>query len=36
MTQADLIEKVYSKVGFSREEVAQLVEELLELMKETL
>jgi len=36
MTKADLIEAVYSKVGISKKESADLVEMLFDTMKETL
>ncbi len=36
MTKADLIEKIYQKVGFSKKESAQIVELVFELMKVTL
>ncbi len=36
MTKADIIEKVYEKVGFSKRECAEIVETVFETMKETL
>ncbi len=36
MTKADLIDAIYSRVGFSRQESAKAVEAILELMKESL
>ena len=36
MTKAELAEKIYEKVGFGRRESAEMVETLLDLMKESL
>ncbi|MCX8012491.1 MAG: integration host factor subunit alpha [Desulfobacterota bacterium] len=36
MTKADLIENIYEKVGLSKEESSQIVELVLETLKETL
>ncbi len=36
MTKADLIERVYEKLGRSKQESARLVEEVFELIKSTL
>ena len=36
MTKAELAEKVYEKVGFSRAEAMEIVETALEIIKETL
>jgi len=36
MTKAEIVEKIYEKVGFSRKETSDLVETLLEIMKESL
>jgi len=36
MTKADLIENIYEKVGLSKEESSQIVELVLEILKETL
>jgi integration host factor subunit alpha len=36
MTKPDIVEKVYEKVGLSKKESAEMVEEVLELIKDTL
>ena len=36
MTKADIVEKVYEKVGFSKKESAELVELVFDLIKNTL
>ena len=36
MTKADIIEVVYQRVGFSKKEIAGIVETVLETIKETL
>lgn len=36
MTKADLVERVYERVGFSKREAAQAVDAVFELMKEAL
>lgn len=36
MTKAEIVEKVYEKVGFSKKDVAQVVEEIFEIIKRTL
>lgn len=36
MTKADIVEKIYEKVGFSKKESAELVELVFDLMKTTL
>lgn len=36
MTKADLIEKVYEKLGIPKKDSAELVEEVFRIMKETL
>ena len=36
MTKADLIEKVYSKTGFSKKESADILERVFDLIKSTL
>lgn len=36
MTKADLVERVYEQVGFSKKEAAQVVESVFETMKQTL
>ncbi|MBW2148162.1 MAG: integration host factor subunit alpha [Deltaproteobacteria bacterium] len=36
MTKADIVEKVHEKVGFSKKESAEIVELVLEIVKETL
>ena len=36
MTKADLIEKVYSKTGFSKKESAEILEKVFDLIKSTL
>jgi integration host factor subunit alpha len=36
MTKADIVEKVYEKVGFSKKESAELVELVFDLIKTTL
>ncbi len=36
MTKPDIVEKVYEKVGLSKKESAEMVEEVLELIKVTL
>lgn len=36
MTKADIVEKIYEKVGFSKKESAELVELVFDLIKDTL
>ena len=36
MTKADIVEKIYEKVGFSKKESAELVETVFDLIKTTL
>ena len=36
MTKADIVEKIYEKVGFSKKESAELVETVFDIMKGTL
>ena len=36
MTKVDIIENIYEKVGFSKKEVAKLVESVFDIMKENL
>ena len=36
MTKADIVEKVYEKIGFSKKESSELVELVFKLMKDTL
>lgn len=36
MTKADIVEKIYEKVGFSKKESADLVELVFDLIKDTL
>jgi integration host factor subunit alpha len=36
MTKADIVEKIYEKVGFSKKESAELVETVFDLIKSTL
>jgi len=36
MTKADIVDKVYEKVGLSKKESAELVEQFFETLKETL
>lgn len=36
MTKADIVEKVYQKIGFSKKESSELVEQVFNAMKETL
>ncbi len=36
MTKVDIIESIYEKVGFSKKEVAKIVESVFDIMKETL
>jgi integration host factor subunit alpha len=36
MTKAEIVEKIYEKVGFARHESAEIVETALEIMKECL
>ncbi|HXC92660.1 MAG TPA: HU family DNA-binding protein, partial [Geobacteraceae bacterium] len=36
MTKADIVEKIYEKVGFSKKESAELVELVFDIMKDTL
>jgi integration host factor subunit alpha len=36
MTKADIVERVYEKVGFSKKESSEIVEMVFETMKETL
>ncbi len=36
MTKVDIVEAIYEKVGFSKKEVAKIVELIFDLIKETL
>lgn len=36
MTKAEIVEKIYEKVGFSKRESADIVDQVFEIMKETL
>jgi len=36
MTKVDIIENIYEKVGFSKKEVAKIVESVFDIMKENL
>ncbi len=36
MTKADIVEKIYEKVGFSKKESAELVESFFDILKSTL
>ena len=36
MTKADLVEQIYERVGFSKNESAELVEDIFEIIKTTL
>ena len=36
MTKADIVERIYEKVGFSKKESAEIVETVFEIMKQTL
>ena len=36
MTKVDIIENIYEKVGFSKKEVAKIVESVLDIIKENL
>ena len=36
MTKAEIVEKIYEKVGFSKRESAEIVDTVFEIMKETL
>jgi integration host factor subunit alpha len=36
MTKADIVEKIYEKVGFSKKESAELVESVFDIIKNTL
>ena len=36
MTKADIVEKIYEKVGFSKKESAELVETVFDIIKSTL
>ncbi len=36
MTKADIVEKIYEKIGFSKKESAELVELVFDIMKNTL
>lgn len=36
MTKIDIVENIYEKVGFSKKEVAKIVESVFDIMKETL
>lgn len=36
MTKVDIIESIYEKVGFSKKEVAKIVESVFDIIKETL
>ena len=36
MTKADIVEKIYEKVGFSKKESAELVEAVFDIIKSTL
>ena len=36
MTKADIVEQIYERVGFSKKESAELVEQIFDIIKETL
>jgi len=36
MTKVDIVENIYEKVGFSKKEVAKIVESVFDIMKESL
>lgn len=36
MTKADIVEKIYEKIGFSKKESAELVDKVFDIIKETL
>lgn len=36
MTKVDIVEEIYEKVGFSKKEVAKIVEYIFEIVKDTL
>jgi integration host factor subunit alpha len=36
MTKVDIVEEIYEKVGFSKKEVAKIVEYIFDIIKETL
>ena len=36
MTKVDIIENIYEKVGFSKKEVAKIVESVFDIIKESL
>lgn len=36
MTKADIVEKIYDKIGFSKKESAELVDKVFDIIKETL
>jgi len=36
MTKVDIVEAIYEKVGFSKKEVAKIVETIFDLIKENL
>jgi len=36
MTKADIVERIYEKVGFSKKEATEVVESIFELVKERL
>jgi integration host factor subunit alpha len=36
MTKADIVERIYEKVGFSKKESAELVEQVFDIIKKTL
>jgi len=36
MTKVDIVEAIYEKVGFSKKEVAKIVESIFDIMKESL
>ncbi len=36
MTKAEIVEQIYERVGFSKKEVAELVEKVFEIIKDTL
>ena len=36
MTKADIVERIYERVGFSKKEAAELVEKVFHIMKDTL
>ncbi len=36
MTKAEIVEQIYERVGFSKKEAAELVEQVFQIIKETL